>query len=397
MRFEFTKEQEAFRREIQSFLKENLPPRWAQGGTDQEEEDGTKDGFAYEFAQKMADKGWITARWPKEYGGLGWTPIEQLIFTEEMTRNKVPRPYIQDAGTSNVGPTIAAHGTPEQKASWLPGIARAKERWCQLFSEPNAGSDLASLQTTAVEDGDDFVVNGTKIWSSMAHKADWGALMCRTDPDVPKHKGISYLVVDMKSPGITFAPIVNICDRHHFNEVHLKDVRVPKTNLIGEKNRGWYSGATTLNLERSFIRQSILNQDYFDEVVATMKEGVNGLKPLEHNPSLRSKLANMSVQLAVAHNLAYRVAWLQAQGEIPSYQSSVSKMFCSELTQRLVDLVMEVLGEYGQLKEHSKYAVLRGKAQQLYLAQRASTIGGGTTEIQRNVIAQRGLGLPRGQ
>ena len=396
MRFKFTPEQEEFREEIQSFLKDNLPPGWADGGIDQEESDGTKDGFAYEFAQKMADKGWITARWPKEYGGLGWTPVEQLIFTEEMTKNKVPRPYIQDTGASNVGPTIAVHGTPEQKATWLPGIAHAKERWCQLFSEPNAGSDLAGLQTTAVEDGDDFVVNGTKIWSSMAHKADWGALLCRTDTEAPKHRGISYLVVDMKSPGITFAPIVNICDVHHFNQVFLTDVRVPKSNLVGQKNRGWYSGATTLNLERSFIRQAILNQAYFEEVLEVMKHGVDGYRPLARNPGLRTKMANMSVQLGVARNLAYRVAWLQAQGEIPSYQSSVSKMYNSELTQRLVDLVMEVFGAYGQLKEHSNYAILRGKAQQLYLAQRASTIGGGTTEIQRNVIAQRGLGMPRG-
>ncbi|MEE9284297.1 MAG: acyl-CoA dehydrogenase family protein [Dehalococcoidia bacterium] len=397
MEFQFTEKQERFRQEIRDFLSKELPPGWVEGGLalDDEEEDGhdAKDSFAQALAKKMAQRRWITARWPKEYGGLGWTPLEQLIFAEEMTRHKVPRPYITDAGVSNVGPTIAVHGTEEQKARWLPGIAGAEERWCQLFSEPNAGSDLAGLETTAREDGDEFVVNGTKIWSSGAHKAKWGALLCRTDPEAPKHRGISYLVVDMKSPGITFAPIINICDVYSFNQVFLDDVRVPKANLIGEKNRGWYSGTTTLNLERSFIRHALISQLYFDEFVATLKDGFNGYRPLEGNPVLRHKLADMAVELRVARLLAYRVAWLQSQGEPPSYESSVSKLYCGEMAQRLSQLVMETLGQYGQVKKGSKHAVQHGKAQQIYLTQRGITIGGGTSEIQRSLIARRGLGL----
>ncbi|MCH8284250.1 MAG: acyl-CoA dehydrogenase family protein [Chloroflexi bacterium] len=399
MEFRFTEQQERFRKEVQDFLKAELPPGWSEGGLDLDEDldgDGehdAKDAFAQALAQKMATRGWITARWPIEYGGLGWTPLEQVIFSEEMTRHKVPRTYITDAGVSNVGPTIAVHGTDEQKASWLPGIAGAKERWCQLFSEPNAGSDLAGLQTTARDDGDVFVVNGTKIWSSGAHKAKWGALLCRTDPDAPKHRGISYLIVDMTSPGITFAPIINICDVYSFNQVFLDDVRVPKSNLIGEQNRGWYSATTTLNLERSFIRHALISQLYFDEVLTVLRDGADGHNILDRNPALRHKLADIAVDLRVARLLAYRVAWLQSQGDPPSYESSVSKLYCGEMAQRLAQIVMETFGQYGQVKKDSKHAVLRGKAQQIYLTQRGITIGGGTSEIQRSLIARRGLGL----
>ncbi|MBI3744431.1 MAG: acyl-CoA dehydrogenase family protein [Chloroflexi bacterium] len=396
MDFRFTPEQEAFRQEIRQFLVKELPPDWTKGGhnTEEEEDEGEhKDNIARQLAKKMGAKGWLTGAWPKKYGGLGWTPMEQVIFAEEMTKHKVPRPYIQDAGTNNVGPTIAVHGTEEQKTKWLPGIARADSRWCQLMSEPNAGSDLAGLETKAVEDGDDFVVNGTKIWTSNAHKSDFGALMARTDMNAPKHKGISFMIVDMHTPGITFQPLVNINDVHSFNQVFLDNVRVPKTNLIGEKNKGWYSGATVLNMERSFIRHSIISGEYYDEVVAFLKKGINGRYPLKENEVLRHKLAELQVELRVSRLLAYRVAWLQSQNKSLAYESSMSKLYTGEMAQRLSQVVMEAFGLYGQIKEHSPHEHLRGKMQQIYLTQRGITIGGGTSEIQRNLMARRGLGL----
>ncbi|MCH7553652.1 MAG: acyl-CoA dehydrogenase family protein, partial [Chloroflexi bacterium] len=195
MEFRWTEEEEEFRQEIRDLLDKELPPDWQQHAG--EDDSPERADFEKAFAGKMGQRGWLTVGWPKEYGGMGWTPLQQMIFNEEMSLHKAPRRYM-GAGVSLAGPSIMTHGSDEQKKRFLPPIAHGEVIWCQLFSEPNAGSDLASLQTTAVEDGDDFVVNGTKIWSSMAHKADWGALMCRTDPDAPKHKGISYLVVDMK-------------------------------------------------------------------------------------------------------------------------------------------------------------------------------------------------------
>lgn len=393
MEFQFTPAEEKFRQEIKDFLENELPAQWLDGAP-MLEDDESKDQFAQAIAKKMGTRGWITAAWPKEYGGLGWNQIQQLIFAEEMMLHKVPRTYILGAGTSNVGPTLAIHGTEEQKRKYLPGIAQAEDRWCQLFSEPNAGSDLAGVETKGVDEGDYFSVTGVKIWSSMAHKARWGACLCRTDPKAPKHKGITYLIVDMKSPGIVFKPLVNICDVYAFNQVFLDNVKVPKENVVSQINRGWYVGATTLNMERSFVRHSVMAREYTGELMDLIKAGLHGIDVLKRNPVLRHKLAEMYVEIEASKLLAYRVAWLQSKGGVPSYESSVSKLFTSEMTQRLVQVAMELLGLFGQLKEHSKYAVLRGKAQQLYLAQRAITIGGGTSEIQRTLIARRGLGMP---
>lgn len=392
MEFRWTSAEDQFRKEIRDFLTSVLPSDWLEGAPtlDDEEE---KDHFVQDISRKMGEKGWITAAWPKEYGGKGWSQIQQLIFAEEMMFNKVPRAYVLGAGAANVGPTLSIHGTEEQKRKYLPGIARAEERWCQLFSEPNAGSDLAGLQTKAIDEGDYFSVTGVKIWSSFAHKAQYGALLCRTDPAAPKHKGISYLIVDMKSPGITLQPLVNICDVASFNQVFLDNVKVPKANLIGEKNRGWTVGNTTLNTERSFIRHSVMAREYFGELMGVARAGLNGTDLFARHPVLRHKAAELALEMEISKLLAYRVAWLQSQKKTPSHEASVSKLFTGEMTQRLVQFALELLGLYGAVKEHSPHAVLRGKAQQLYLAQRAITIGGGTSEIQRTLVARRGLGL----
>ena len=393
MEFRWTEEEERFRQEIRDLLDNELPPDWQQHAG--EDDSPERADFEKAFAGKMGQRGWLTVGWPKEYGGMGWTPLQQMIFNEEMSLHKAPRRYM-GAGVALAGPSIMTHGSEEQKKRFLPPIAHGEVIWCQLFSEPNAGSDLASLQTTAEDQGDYFVVNGQKTWTTAGQYAQWGVLLARSDQDAPKHKGISYLLVDMSSPGITRRPIINMADVHHFNEFFFDDVKVPKDCLIGEKNLGWYVGTTTLNFERSGIGNTLAAIHLFEELVEYAKTGAHGYHPLKQNPVLRHRLADMAIQLETSRKLAYRIAWLQSQGIAPSHEASASKLFTSEMTQRLVQLGMEVLGHWGEPTHESTINVLRGKIQKLYRGQRAITIGAGTSEVQRNVLAMRGLGLPRG-
>ena len=395
MDFSWNPEEQAFREGIRQFLQDNLPDDWRETVGDTEGEE--RDDFEREFARKMGERKYLTVGWPAEYGGLGWSPMQQFIFNLEMALVKAPRSFM-GPGVYQVGASIIMNGTEEQKREFLPPITRGEVRWCTLFSEPNAGSDLASLQVSAVEDGDDFVVNGQKIWNSGAHKAEHGILLARTDPEAPKHKGIGYFLVDMDWPGITVQPIMNMADVHSFNSVFFDNVRVPKSRMVGEKNRGWYVGTSALNVERSGVRYHVPLQQYFEEIVDFVKAASleGGYSPLAHSSTLRHKLADTACQVETSLLLSYRVAWLQSSEEPFSYESSLSKLYAAELTQRVVGLGMEVLGLYGQL-EPGPRALLHGKAQKLYRAQRAITIGAGTSEIQRTVIARRGLGLGQAQ
>ena len=395
MDFRSTTQEDAFRAEIRAWLDETLPPNWrltVGNDTDGEE----REEYEREFARKAGAKGYLAVGWPKEYGGMGFSPMQQFIFNEEMALAKAPRGFM-GPGVYQVGSSLIIHGTEWQKKTFLPPIARGEVRWCSLLSEPNAGSDLASLQTTAVEDGDDFVVNGQKTWTTNGHKAEHGILLARTNRDVPKHKGISYFLVDMKWPGITVQPIINMAEAHSINSVFFDNVRIPRDRLLGEKDQGWYLGQTTLNAERSGVRWHVPLQQLFDEIVEYVVEaGRNGgFDPIEANQELRRKIADTHAQMRISWLLAYRVVWLQSQGEPPSYESSQSKLWVTELTQRVVGLGMEILGLYSQLAPGAKGAVLHGKMQKLYRAQRAITLGAGTSEIQRNIIARRGLGMGR--
>ena len=389
MDFSWNEEEESFRQEILGFLKEY----WLQ--PEEEGEGGSGRGKrTREFRSKLKERGWNTIAWPTEYGGMGWSTRQQFIFNEEMALHKAPAGG--GNGLSLAGPVIINYGTGEQKQRFLPPIARGEAIWCQLFSEPNAGSDLASLQTKAEDMGDYFLLNGSKIWTSGGHLANWGILLARTDQDAPKHKGISYFLLDMSLPGITSRPIMNMADVHHFNEFFFDNVRIPRDCLVGEKNSGWYVAAATLNFERSGVGSTISATHLFEDLVAFAKEGTNGFNPLKANPVIRHKMADMAIQLKTARMLAYRVYWLQSTGQVPSYEASISKMFASEMTQRLVGLGMELLGHWGELTNESPVNALRGKVEKLYRGQRAITIGAGTSEVQRNTIATRGLGLPRG-
>jgi 3-oxocholest-4-en-26-oyl-CoA dehydrogenase alpha subunit len=296
-----------------------------------------------------------------------------------------------DQGVDRVGPSLMLFGNEEQKRRYLPLISGAEIFWCQGFSEPGSGSDLASLQTHAVLDGDSYIVNGQKIWTSNAHRADWIFLLARTDPEAPKHRGISFLLVDMRSPGITVQPLINMTGGHGFNQVFFDNVRVPRENLVGEENRGWYIAATTLDFERSGINRIAAAVRILDGIVAYVRE-----QPEAKREALRNRLAELKIEFDIGRMLAYRVAWMQSQKLIPNCEASMSKLFGSEVQQRLANFAVNTFNLAGQLAPGSPLAPLAGSIEQYYLHTVSVTIAAGTSEIQRNIIATRGLGLPRG-
>ena len=390
----FTQQEEDFRQEIRDFLQETLPEDWdplGQVGLSAKE----RQDFTRQMTQSLADKGWLTLAWPEEYGGQARSIMEQVIYNEEMSYKNVPGTELGTGAISWVGPVLMIAGTDEQKAEHLPPIARGERLWCTLYSEPGSGSDLASLQTSATRDGDDYVINGQKIWTSSAHVADWGWLAARTNPDAPKHRGISLFMLDMKSPGVSVRPIENMAGGRDFNEVYFDDVRVPSGNLVGQEDRGWYTLAVALDFERSGVGYSAGARRTLEALVEYAKQTERNGEPLSKNPNVRRKLAQRFMETEIARWLAYKVAWMQSQDMIPNAEASMSKMYGTELTQRVARTGMEILGMAGQISQGSKWAPLEGHIQQLYLSSVSSTIAAGTSEIQRNIIAQRGLGLSR--
>jgi alkylation response protein AidB-like acyl-CoA dehydrogenase len=279
------------------------------------------------------------------------------------------------------------YGTEEQRARYMPPIARAEEHWCTLYSEPEAGSDLASLRTRAVADGDDFIINGQKIWNGRAHLADFGWLAARTDPTAPKHRGITLFMVDMKAPGVSVRPLIDMADRHHFNEVFFDNVRIPRANIVGELNRGWYYIATALDFERSGIQNFAMGRRTVHDMVARLRQDP---RIAAARPAIRHEVAERAIEVEVGTNLAYLVALMQARGDVPNKEASASRVFGTELTQRVTLTGMHLAGLEGQLRGGCQQWI------QLYLLGMAETIAGGTAEIQRQIIATRGLGMPRG-
>ncbi len=384
MDFRFTTEQEDFRQEIRTFLDEELPE------TPKIPEDGWIVGYDKAFSRKVGAKGWIGLTWPVEAGGQGRSYLDRLILTEEFLRRGAPV-AAHWLGDRQMGPSILHYGTPEQKQKYLPGIMAGETVFCIGMSEPGAGSDLAGLQTKAVEDGDEFVINGQKIWTSFAHVADYCYLVARSNPDVPKHKGISELIVDMKTPGITVKPIVDITGAHHFNEVFFDEVRVPKGALIGEQDRGWYQIAAQLDYERSGIERLMSNYLVLEAMSGYAKEtGLNRRESVRHN------IAQRYIEFNMGKFLVYRVAWLLSQNIIPNAESAAAKAFCTEYEQRLAQTATELLGMHSLLMPGSRQAKLQGRIARAYLYAPAYTIQGGTSTILRTIIAQRGLGLPPG-
>jgi alkylation response protein AidB-like acyl-CoA dehydrogenase len=396
-----TQEQAGFRQEIRTFLKNELPERFrgiftAAGMMAGGEGGDMRSRFEEirEWREKLAGKGWIAPAWPKEYGGAGLTVMEQFIMNEEFAEARAPQ--VGGMGTSMIGPTLIIHGDDEQKKEHLGRILSGDVQWCQGFSEPGSGSDLASLQTRAVRDGDDFVINGQKIWTSGAQFAHWMFMLARTDPDAPKHKGISYFLVDMKSPGVSVRPLINLAGNAGFNEVFFDNVRVPARNLVGEENRGWYIGTTTLDFERSSIGSAVGMRQQVENLIRFAQEHTDDHQSsLGWNSGLRYELSDRLVETQVAKMLSYRVVTMQAKGLVPNYEASITKLFASELNQRIARTGIKATGLYGQLLPASEHAAAKGRYGNMYMQTLGSTIAGGTSEIQRNIIAQRGLGLPR--
>ncbi len=393
MEFRFAPEEERFRSEIREFLRRELPADWGGAGALGE---GSEERWEFlrSFQKKLVAKKWLTLGWPEEHGGLGASHMTQVIYNEEMTYFRAP---IQlGVGPDRVGPTIILYGTDEQKRQHLPGIVAGDTVWCQGFSETGAGSDLASLQMTAVADGDYFVVNGQKIWTSLAHRADWCILLARTDPEAPKHRGISYLLLDMKTPGVEVRPLLDMLGRNTFNEVFFDSVRIPRSCLVGELNRGWYVAAATLDFERSGINRVVTGIRLYEELVEYAAQAKANGRRLMDDTRVRHKLAELAIEFQAGRLLAYRVASMQARGEIPNAEASMSKLYGTELQHRLAQSGMEILGLSGQMEPGSPWASLQGRVEEFYLLASALTVAAGTSEIQRNIIAGRGLGLPRG-
>jgi len=391
MDFDFTPEQEEFRKTLRAWLEANLPDdlrgrAFAASRADVEEVRKLR-----AWQRRMYEAGYVGLDWPREFGGQGKTVVEQLILYQEMARAECPQ-FVNRGALSMLGPTLMKYGTRAQQARFLPKILTAEELWCQGFSEPNAGSDLASLQTRAELRGDHFVVTGQKVWTSMAHVADWCFMLARTDPTAPKHRGISFLLVDMRSPGITVRPLRQMTGEAEFNEVFFDGVRVPVENLVGGLNEGWSVALTTLAWERdllTFIRQISLKNALHRLIRLVRERGRAG------DPVIRQRVAALWIGEQALQLNAYRSLTRILKGGQPGPEGSTSKLFWSQLDQALAQLATEVIGPYSQLTGETPWAPDEGQWEFYVLLAQASGIRAGTSEILRNILAERVLGLPK--
>jgi alkylation response protein AidB-like acyl-CoA dehydrogenase len=396
-----TPEQAAFRAEVRGVIASRLPRRYreaaARGGPgerawefDRKSPDPEVRRAAIEWHAALNERGWVAPHWPREYGGAGLSSMEQFILNQELARAGAP--HVGGSGVALLGPTLIVHGTDAQKKKYLPPILAGEVTWAQGYSEPGAGSDLASLQTRAVRDGDDYVINGQKIWTSGAHTADALFALVRTDPAAPKHRGISFVLIDdIRTPGITVRPLIDMGGRHYFNEVFFEDVRIPAGNIVGEENRGWYVGMTLLDFERSNIAGAISARRSLQRLIGIVQSDPALRARIAASP-VRDEIAQRYIETEVMYQFSLRVISMQHRGQIPNYEASMSKLYASELSQRLAQTEMRALGLRGARLDADEESF----AAREYIGTVPATVRGGTSEVQRNVIATRGLGLPRG-
>jgi alkylation response protein AidB-like acyl-CoA dehydrogenase len=378
------------RAEVREWLRTNLPWEYGQGLPPRFDSLADEVDFGRRWQAMLAAGRWVGVAWPEEYGGRGAGPVEHFVVTEELARARAPE-LVGRIGINLVGPTLLARGTDDQKARWLPQILSAEQLWCQLFSEPGAGSDLTSLTTRATPAEGGFVLSGQKVWTSYAQFADWGVCLARTDPDAPRSRGISYLVVDMRAPGVEVRPLRQITDEAEFNEVFFSDVFVPDDQLVGPLNEGWQVANATLSHERGINpRQLVIHVQLVEELLrlALARGGFD-------DPRLRRRLAQgvAEVRLFQLHN--WRTLSRLAKGREPGPEGSLLKLYWSEMSKRLHDTVLAVLGPAGPLWRGATENPGDGAWQRSWLYYQASSIWAGTNEIQRNVIGERVLGLPR--
>jgi alkylation response protein AidB-like acyl-CoA dehydrogenase len=394
MDFNFSEIDEAFRKEFRSWLEANLPNDHRKSDFPIEffaDEEGEQWQKRVAWHKQMHSGGWVAIHYPKEYGGRGASLTQQLIYDEELARAGAPS-LVNAQGIALVGPTLMHWGTEDQRQRHLPKMLSAEEIWCQGYSEPGSGSDLASLQTRAVEDGDYFVVNGQKVWTSDAHHADWCFLLVRTDPDAPKHKGITYLLVDMHSPGVTVRPLVQMTGDRGFNEVFFEDVRVPKKNIVGERNNGWLVALTSLMFERRARDMTEIVRQLASLARTVRRNGATAWD----DRSVRQQIVRFACEAWGIKYIGLRQLTRQLKGIPPGPESSIQKLAYSELNLRIQKFAMETLGPYSQIEYQTPFAIDDGKWLYRMLAARGMIIGAGTSEIQRQVIGERVLGLPKG-
>jgi alkylation response protein AidB-like acyl-CoA dehydrogenase len=386
----FSPAEEAFRAELRAWLRANVPAERAEHATLAEEV-----AYLRDWQRRLAGAGWVGIHWPREYGGRGASVIEHYLLQEELAAARAPE-IVNRIGVNLVGPTLIAHGTEEQKQRFLPQILPAGEIWCQLFSEPGAGSDLTGLRTRADRRGDGWVVNGQKVWTSYAQFARWGILLARTDPNAPKAKGIGFFVCDMQAPGVTIRPLTQMTGSDEFNEVFLEDVFIPHAHLVGRENEGWSIANTTLTHERGTSpRQLVIHRMLLQDLLRLARDGAGAQAPTHRDAGIRQQLARHYVEVEIQKLNNWRTLTRIQRRQPLGPESSFVKLFWSEMSQRMHDTLMEMLGPLGLCWQPGPHAIERGRLVRSYLYYRSATLFAGTSEIQRNILAERVLGLPR--
>src|SRR5579863_991754 len=393
MDLNLTAEELAFRDELRGWLKANVPKDW-----DEHREEDMESRFEYlkSWQYKLYQGGWAGISWPKQYGGRGASLMQQVIFWQEMALANAP-PLANVLGLGLIGPTLIAFGTETQKKRFLPKILSAEEIWCQGFSEPDAGSDLANLRCEGRLEGDSYIVNGQKVWNSYGWAADWCELVVRTDPNVPKHKGLTVLLVDMKTPGVEVRPLRQMTGESEFNELFFRDVKVPAANVLGKVNEGWNVAMSTLMYERGSYgaRLHLTFKRYITRLIELARNTQRHGRPAAEDPITRQKLAQCSAEIEIMRFNQMRAFSRVTATGVPGPEGSIQKIFWSELNQRLQQVAQEILGPYGQLLAGDPHAIDKGLWSYAYLRTRGNTIEAGTSEVQRNIIGHFVLGLPR--
>ena len=385
-----TEEEAELRNEVRAWLREHLPWEYGKGLPPRFTDLAEEVAFLRDWQSKLAGGRWVGVAWPEEYGGRGAGPVEHFIVTAELARARAPE-LVGRIGINLVGPTLLAHGTADQKQRWLPKILPAEELWCQLFSEPGAGSDLASLTTRATESDDGWLLDGQKVWTSYAQFADWGLCLARTDADAPKQQGISALAVDMRAAGVDVRPLRQITDEAEFNEVYFDGVVVPRDHLIGPVNEGWRVANSTLSHERGINpRQLVIHVQLLEELLRLALES-----EAFDDPRIRPRLAQAAVEVRLFQLHNWRTLSRLAKGQEPGPEGSALKLYWSEMSKRMHDTVMAVLGDSAPLWRGADGNPGDGEWQRSWLYYQASSIWAGTNEIQRNILGERVLGLPR--
>ena len=392
MNFGFTEEQEELRQEVRTFLDTELPSGWVGylGGTTGDHVVDSSDGWQVfkDIARKLGDRGWLSLFWPKEYGGQSCPFVDYLVLIEEIARRGSPG--YNPIAVKMLAPTLIDYGTEEQKERHLKPMARGEEFWCEGFSEPGAGSDLASLQTKAIKDGNHFIINGQKTWSTFADYSDWCCLLARSAPHSKRHKGLTFFLVDLSTPGVTVRPIKNLAGEPASCEIFFEDAKIPKENVVGEENEGWQVAQALLGHERTSIEYVAMVQSMIGEVVKYLK-ATPRIQPIHS----RHLLARLATDAEIGRLINYRVAWLHDKGMATDWYAAMAKLYSTELFKRAASAAMQLLGLYCQFDKSERVAPVHGWIEHLYLVSFGATIAAGTSEIQRNIIALRGLGLPR--